>query len=154
MKIDELLRKKGRQGVTVTRHATIFEVVRLLRLHRIGCVDGKHVEGLVAVRDVAYAMAERADRLRSALGADILDARIERIMTHEVHCCGKQDSLRQVMDEMTRRHILHVPVLEDGALCGIVSTEGVVRYAVEEMDLEKEVLQDSVLMLRTPDDMR
>jgi CBS domain-containing protein len=158
MKIEALLHKKGREVVTVKPDATIFEVVEKLRAHRIGCVvvsqDGKHVNGVVAVRDIAYAMAERSDRIRMALGADILDAPISRIMTQEVHCCGPQDTLRHVMGEMTRRHILHVPVLENGELCGIVSNDDVVKYAVEEMDLEKGVLQDSVLMLRTLDDLR
>jgi CBS domain-containing protein len=158
MKIEALLHKKGREVVTVKPEATIFEVVEKVRAHRIGCVvvsqDGKHVNGLVAVRDIAYAMAERSDRIRMAAGADILDAPISRIMTHEVHCCTPQDTLRHVMGEMTRRHILHVPVLENGELCGIVSNDDVVKYAVEEMDLEKGVLQDSVLMLRTLDDLR
>ena len=158
MKIEALLQKKGREVVTVKPDATIFEVVQKLRAHRIGCVvvsqDGRHVNGLVAVRDIAYAMAERSDRIRTALGADILDAPIRRIMTHEVHCCSRQDTLRHVMGEMTRQHILHVPVLENGELCGIVSNDDVVKYAVEEMDLEKGVLQDSVLMLRTLDDLR
>jgi len=158
MKIETLLQKKGRQVVTLTPEATIFEAVKLLRAHHIGCVvvsrDGKHVEGLVAVRDIAYAMAERADRIRTALGADILDVPISRIMTHEVQCCGPHDTLRHVMHEMTRRHILHVPVLENGELCGIVSNDDVVKYALEEMELEREVLQESVRMLHTLEDMR
>ncbi len=157
MRIATLLDKKGRQVVTVPPDASVLEVVQLLRKHRIGCVvvsrDGKHVDGLVAVRDIAYAMAERADRLRTVLGADILDAQISRIMTHEVQSCSPQDTLRHVMHEMTRRHILHVPVLENGELCGIVSTDDVVKYAVEEMDLEKKILQESVMVLRTQDDL-
>jgi CBS domain-containing protein len=157
MKIATLLDKKGHQVVTVAPDATIFDVVNLLRKHHIGCLvvsrDGKHVEGLVAVRDIAYAMAERADRIRIAFGADILDAPITRIMTAEVHCCGPDDTLRHVMKEMTKRHILHVPVIDRGALCGIVSTDDVVKYAVEEMELEREVLRDSLLVARTLDDM-
>jgi Mg/Co/Ni transporter MgtE len=58
------------------------------------------------------------------------------------------------MAEMTRRHILHVPVVDKSALCGIVSIDDVVKYATEEMDLEKSVLQDSVMVLRTLDEMR
>jgi CBS domain-containing protein len=158
MKIETLLHKKGRQVVTVRPDTTVLETVGLLRAQRIGCVvvsrDGKHVDGLVAVRDIAYAMFERADRIRIVLGADILNAPISRIMTHEVYSCGQQDTLRHVMSEMTRRHILHVPVLENGELCGIVSTDDVVKYAVEEMELERDVLQDSVLMLRTLEDLR
>jgi CBS domain-containing protein len=158
MKIETLLDKKGREVVTVTPDATIFEAVSLLRKHRIGCAvvseDGKKVTGLVAVRDIAYAMAERADRIRTALGGDILDLPVSRIMTQEVHSCRPQDTLRKVMNDMTARHILHVPVLEHGELCGIVSTEDVIKYLVEQMDLEREVLHDSVLVLRTLEDLR
>jgi hypothetical protein len=50
--------------------------------------------------------------------------------------------------------ILHVPVVADGELCGIVSNDDVVRYAVEEMELEKQVLQDAVLVSRTLDELR
>ena len=158
MKIETLLQRKGRAVVTAKPDATVGEVVELLRQHHIGCVvistDGKHIDGLVAVRDIAYAMAERASRIRTAMGADILDAPISRIMTHEVHTCSPQDTLRRVMMEMTLRHILHVPVVENGELCGIVSNDDVVKYAVEEIDLEKAVLRDSVLTLRTLNELR
>jgi hypothetical protein len=42
----------------------------------------------------------------------------------------------------------------DGALCGIVSIDDVVRYAVDEMELEKAVMQESLLMLKTLGDLR
>ena len=158
MKIGTLLEKKGRKVVTVKPETSLHEVVKLLRHHHIGCVivsrDGKHVDGLVAVRDIAYAMAEREVRVRAASGSEILDLPISRIMTHEVHSCTEHDTLKHVMMEMARRHILHVPVLENGELCGIVSNDDVVKYAVEEMELEKQVLQDSILMSRTLDELR
>lgn len=158
MKIGVLLEKKGRAVVTVKPSATFYEVAASLRQHRVGCVvvsaDGKHVDGIIAVRDVVYAFAERAERIRDANGSEILDVPAIRIMTHEVHCCGREDTLRHVMREMTNRHILHVPVLENGELCGIVSIDDVVKYAVEEMDLERSVLQDSVTVLRTLDEIR
>jgi CBS domain-containing protein len=156
MKIETLLQKKGHQVVTVKPETTVFDAVDVMRTHRIGCVvvsrDDKHVDGIVAVRDVAYAMTERTG-LRRARGADILNAAIGRVMTHEVQSCSKQDTLRHVMREMTTRHILHVPVLDNGELCGIVSIDDVVKYAVEEMDLEKQVLQESMLLLSTSKDM-
>jgi CBS domain-containing protein len=154
MKIETLLRRKGSQILTVKPDATVFDVVSLLRQHRTGCVvvsrDGKHIDGIVAVRDIAYAMAERADRIRRALGADILDAPISRIMTREVHTCRQEDTLRQIMNEMTHQHLLHVPVVNsEGELSGIVSTDDVVKFAVDEMELERGVLHDSLLMLQT-----
>jgi CBS domain-containing protein len=153
MKIATLLQKKGGTVITVKPSATIAQTVEQLHHHRIGCIvisrDGKHLDGLVSVRDIAYAMAERNLKLRNFLFSEILDAPVERIMTHEVRTCTPEQTLRQVMAEMTRNHILHVPVVENGELRGIVSNEDVVKYAVEEMDLEKSILQDSVVRLQT-----
>lgn len=158
MKIETLLQKKGSAVVMVPPSATIAQAVELLRSHRIGCLvvtgDGKHIDGLVAVRDIAYALAERAAKIRAARGAEILDLPVDRIMTRNVRTCGPNDTLRHVMTEMTLHHILHVPVVEDGALCGIVSNDDVVKYAVGEMELEKSVMQDSLLMLKTLSDLR
>lgn len=158
MKIGVLLEKKGHAVVTVKPTATLYQVAALLRQHRIGCVvvsgDGKHVEGIVAVRDIVYGLSEHAERLRTTKVSEILDVSVRRIMTCEVHCCSREDTLRQVMAEMTKRHILHVPVVENGVLCGIVSIDDVVKYALEEMDLERSVLQDSVMILRTLDEIR
>jgi CBS domain-containing protein len=158
MKIRTLLDKKGRKVVTVKPDASLDDVVGALRQHHIGCVvishDGKHVDGMVAVRDIAYAMAERRERLRTASGAEILDVPIHRIMSHEVYSCSEDDTLKSVMMQMASRHILHVPVLENGELRGIVSNDDVVRYAVEEMELEKNVLQESALVARTLEELR
>ena len=158
MKIETLLKKKGRAVVTIEPGATIAQAVDLLRSHGIGCVvvssDGKHIDGLVAVRDIAYALAERAVKIRAARGAEILDLAVDRIMTRDVRTCRPNDTLRHVMMDMTRHHILHIPVVEDGALCGIVSNDDVVKDAVDEMELEKAVMQDSLLMLKTLGDLR
>jgi len=156
MDIATILQKKGRTVVTVKPDATIAEAVDQLHKHRISCLvvssDGKQIDGLVAARDIAYAMAERGKKLRAESFGNILDTPVTRIMTREVRTCGKQQTLRQVMGEMTRHHVLHMPVVENGQLCGIVSNDDVVKYAVEEMDLEKSVLQDSLSMLRTARD--
>src|SRR5689334_22364045 len=114
MKIETLLQRKSSAVVTVKPGATIAQAVELLRTHGIGCVvvsgDGKRIDGLVAVRDIAYALAQRAAKVRAARGAEILDLPVDRIMTHEVRTCGPNDTLRHVMMDMTRHHILHVPV--------------------------------------------
>jgi hypothetical protein len=53
------------------------------------------------------------------------------------------------MQDMTRWHNLNTPVLKDGNLYGIVNIDDVVKYAVEEMELESEILHEDVLRLQT-----
>ena len=44
--------------------------------------------------------------------------------------------------ERTRWRQRHLPVVRDGALCGMVSIGDVVRHRLEEMRLEADVLRD------------
>ena len=146
MKIEALLEKKGQEVVTVPPETKLTTVVRRMKLARSGCVvvseDGKHVAGIVAVRDIAYVLAEHEP-------AFAMDLPASEIMSREVRTCAPEDTLKSVMQNMTRWHILNTPVLKDGELHGIVNIDDVVKYAVEEMELESEVLHDDVVRLQT-----
>jgi CBS domain-containing protein len=146
MKIAELLEKKGGDVVTVGPTVRLTTVVRRMKLARTGCVvvseDGKHVVGIIAVRDIAFALAEQE--------ADYtMDLPASEIMTHTVKTCTPEDTLKSVMRNMIRMHTLNTPVVKDGELCGIVNIDDVVKYAVEEMELESEILHDDVVRLQT-----
>jgi hypothetical protein len=45
-------------------------------------------------------------------------------------------------------------VLKNGDLCGIVSIDDVVKYAVQEMELESEILHDELIRLQTLKSLR
>jgi CBS domain-containing protein len=47
-----------------------------------------------------------------------------------------------VMHLMTRHRVRHMPVLRGGKLAGIVSIGDVVKYRLEELGLETNVLRD------------
>ena len=158
MKISTLLELKGQAVVTVRPNDTISRAVHLLKLHHVGCVvvtgDGKHIDGIVAVRDIAYALAEWDNRIRNLSTAEVLDTPISTIMTRAVKTCSPNDTLRHVMENMTKWHILHTPVVENGELCGVVSVDDVVKHAVAEMDIERGMLQDAAILYQTLGEMR
>jgi CBS domain-containing protein len=147
MKIQTLLEMKGRDVVTVHPTAKLSTVVRRMKLGRIGCVvvseDGRGVQGIVAVRDISYALAENDD------AKFVMDLTASEIMTHSVRTCTPEDTLKSVMQDMTHWHILNTPVLKDKILHGIVNIDDVVKYAVEEMELESEILHEDVIRLQT-----
>ena len=147
MKIDALLEMKGREVATVRPTAKLTSVVCRMKLARTGCVvvseDDRHVDGIVAVRDIGYALAEQGDAKLA------MDQTAADIMTRSVRTCTPEDTLKSVMQTMTRWHVLNTPVLKDGVLHGIVNIDDVVRYAVAQMDLESEVLHDDVLRMQT-----
>ncbi len=151
MKIEALLEMKGRDVVTVGPTERLSTVVRRMKLARTGCVvvteDGKHVEGIVAVRDIAYALAEHEAKFAMDLPAS-------DIMNRSVKTCTPADTLKNVMRNLTSSRALNAPVLKDGDLYGIVSIDDVVKYAVQQMELESDILHDELVRLQTLKSLR
>ncbi len=151
MKIEALLELKGRDVVTVRPTEKLATVVRRMKLARTGCVvvseDGKQVEGVVAVRDIAYALAEHEAKIAMDLPAS-------EVMNRSVKTCTPTDTLKSVMRNLTSSRALNAPVLEDGSLCGIVSIDDVVKYAIQEMELESDIMHDELVRLQTLKSLR
>jgi CBS domain-containing protein len=99
--------------------------------------DGDHVVGIISERDVVRGLAEH--------GAELLDMKVADLMTKNVKTCSPEDDLKHVMTEMTRSRIRHLPVTEDGRMCGIVSIGDVVKTRLDELETETNVLRDYIV---------
>ena len=98
--------------------------------------DDRTVKGTISERDVVRGLNKH--------GAAVLDLRAADVMSRNPPTCSSGDSLQHVMAEMTRTRHRHVPDLDDeGNLCGIVSIGDVVKYRLDEMELETSVLRDA-----------
>jgi CBS domain-containing protein len=141
MNVDGILRAKGANVVTIRPDANVGRLVDGLREERIGAMivseDGRSVLGIISERDVVRGLAERGPR--------ILEAPVAELMTRQVFSCTPQDTVKHVMAEMTKRRVRHLPVLKDGALCGIISIGDVVKNRLEEMETETNVLREAYI---------
>jgi CBS domain-containing protein len=141
MNVDGILRTKGVAVVTIRPDATVGDLVRGLVADRIGAMivseDGRSILGIISERDVVRGLAERGSR--------ILEAPVAELMTRDVVSCTPRDTVKQVMAEMTRRRVRHLPVVADGVLCGIVSIGDVVKNRLEEMETETNVLREAYI---------
>ncbi len=136
MRIAEVLHGKGSAVVTVTKAATVRQLLAVLAEHNVGAVvvspDGVAIAGIVSERDVVRHLNIR--------GATLLDYPVAAIMTPVVHTCGPEDRVESLRAVMTEHRVRHVPVLRDGRLAGIVSIGDVVKCAIEELQVEREHL--------------
>ena len=141
MKVKDILRSKGSQVETIRPDAKVLLAVHRMRMQNVGalvvCRDGERVDGVLSERDVVRGLTRH--------GADLLDMSVVAVMSRGVPVCSPEDSLTSVMSQMTRTRNRHVPVVEDGRLCGIVSVGDVVKHRLEEMELETNVLRDAYL---------
>lgn len=139
MKVESILRAKGRSVTTIQPWSTIADAVD--RLHgppRIGAlvVTGvpRGFTGMITERDVIRGLKMH--------GSALLEQRVSTLMTHHVPTCSPDDTVATVMRQMTRTRYRHVPVLDHGELSGLISIGDVVRSRLDEMELETGVLRD------------
>ncbi len=133
MKIEDVVRAKGTDVVTIEPSATVKQLVDLLAEHNIGAVvvssDGRHIDGIVSERDVVR-------RLASA-GGRVLEAEVAEIMTKTVKTCVPADSIEDTAREMTYSRIRHMPVVINGELRALVSIGDVVKYRIDQLTDER-----------------
>ena len=140
MKVDNMLKQKGGTVATIRPDDQISAVVKMLEGKGIGALvvsaDGKTVDGIISERDIVRALAGH--------GGDLLAMPVDSIMTGDVVTCTPEDGLNHIMTEMTQRRFRHMPVVEDGVLCGIISIGDVVKSRLEELETETTVLREYI----------
>jgi CBS domain-containing protein len=141
MIVANILKDKGSTVATARPDASVAEVAAKLAAKKIGAVvivgDEGRVEGILSERDIIRAIAQR--------GAAALNEAAADIMTRQVVGCTSADSLDHLMVTMTSGRFRHIPVVENGALVGIVSIGDVVKRHIEEVELEASALRNYVV---------
>ena len=135
MTIQEILRSKGPNVITVAPDVAVQEAMATLARHNIGALvvyDGK-IRGIITERDLLRAGADDVGRLAGA--------RVRELMTTDVVTATPRADIRGVMDVMTERRIRHLPIVEDGALHGIISIGDVVNALRSSVEAENRYLQ-------------
>ena len=138
MLVSQILEAKGHDVVTVGPDQPIWAVLRSFRLHGIGALvvvgeDGVLL-GLLGERDIVNGLTTR--------GKKILDLTVREVMSTSVPTCAPSDSITASMRTMTDKRARHLPVVEAGKLCGLVSIGDVVKARLDDFELENRVLRD------------
>jgi CBS domain-containing protein len=140
MRIGDIIEKKGGSVATIDGDATVAEAVAELARHGIGALivssDGAHIEGIVSERDIVRHLGNQHK--------DLLDQPVRDIMTTQVHTVGEDGDVGAVMSTMTNERIRHLPVTRDGVLVGIVSIGDVVKHTIEQLQLDRKLLEDYI----------
>ena len=142
MKVRTILDTKGRHVVTIRPDASVSTAVHRLVLERIGALvvseDGHKVAGIISERDIIQSLAKsRPDLLTSG-------RRVAELMEHNVITCTPDDTVQQVMAEMTRRRVRHLPVIDNGELVGIISIGDVVKHRLGELEEEAGAMREYI----------
>lgn len=130
--VAELLEKKGNLVFSVTAEDTIADVVVTLRDKRIGALlvvdENSNLQGILSERDIVRKLAETPGQT--------LPQKVSDLMTRVVVTCAPNDLLVTVLKNMTDGRFRHMPVVDNGKLCGMVTIGDVVGYRINELEYE------------------
>ena len=140
MHVAKVLDRKGAQVATIRPTATVAEALAELARLSIGALvvtkDDVVPAGIITERDVVRSL--------NIAGASILKRPVADLMTADVAVCTPSDMVDDIMGRMTDLRIRHLPVMADGALCGIVSIGDVVKARIDELEDDHRHLVDYI----------
>lgn len=124
---------------SITPQAAVLDALRLMAEKNVGALlvlDGPRLAGIFSERDYARKVALQ--------GKSSKDTPVSEIMTAKVVTIDPERSAGECMALMTQKRIRHLPVVEGGAVIGVISIGDVVRTVVEEQKFTIEQLQSYI----------
>lgn len=150
MRIKDILEEKGDEVVTIGAEESIHAAIVMLNHHGIGSLvvtrEGGQIAGIVTERDILKSCGENCTHLQTKAQREQASCpfRVSDIMTKDLVIGVPEDDLNYAMGVMTKHHIRHLPVLDNGRLAGIISIGDLVNAHFEENVFESRTLKDYI----------
>ena len=125
--IKELLRGKTPGVCGIGPDAPVFDALKLMAEKNVGAlvvIEGESVVGILSERDYA--------RKVILYGKSSHAAPVREIMTPRPVCVQPGNSVEDCLALMTEKRIRHLPVMENGALIGVLSIGDLVKEVISE----------------------
>ena len=137
--ISEILAEKGDAVIEIDGGETVFEAVKAMVDANVGALlvtDGTEIAGIFTERDYLRRIAVEGRRSRDTVVRDVMSA--------PVICVTPQTGVDESMALMSDRRIRHAPVVENGALVGMVSIGDLVKFTSKRQSFQIQYLTDYI----------
>lgn len=139
MLLKEILATKGTEVLSIEPSATMAEAVDKMVAHRCGSLvvcEGDSMVGIISERDVLRAISGASKTL------DQLS--VEERMTRNVITGTLDQNINDTMGLMTKNHVRHLPVIDNGRLAGLISIGDVVKAEHQKLAMENHLLMSYI----------
>lgn len=137
--VGTLLSRKGSALHSVAPSVTVTDAVRTMNLHKIGCLlvmIEQRLVGIFTERDILTRIV--------AAGLDPKVVSVQEVMTRNVVTITPAVTVERVMEIFFARRCRHLPVIDDGALVGLISIGDVSRWLVDVHRAEADSLRQYI----------
>ena len=135
----EILGEKSGDVIRIGGDATVYEAVLAMVEANVGALlvtEGDEISGIFTERDYLRRIAVEGRRSR--------DTSVSEVMTSPVLCVTPTTTVDETMALMTDRRIRHAPVVEDGALIGMISIGDLVKFISKKQSFQIQYLTDYI----------
>jgi CBS domain-containing protein len=139
-RVADILRAKGSTIHSVRSDASVYDAVSAMVSHNVGALlvlDGDDVKGIVTERDYLREIVLKGRTSRTT--------RVGEIMTAEVVAVEPNRPIEECMAVMTERRIRHLPVVDAGALVGLISIGDLVKQIANDREVEIRYLTEYII---------
>lgn len=140
MTVRKLLGSKGNFVPFIRPDSTIADVVEIFEVDDAGALvvtrDERTIDGIITQKDVVRALRTE--------GPDVLKRSVADHMTRDVVTCEYGQPITRILELMDEHQVHHVPITENGELCGIINMLDLVKYRLSELELEATSLKEYV----------
>jgi len=138
--VRQLLGTKSPEIHAVAPQSAVIDAIRLMAEKGIGAVlvmDGARLAGILSERDYARKIVLRDRSSR--------DTPVASIMTADLVTVTPADTVEDCLQLVTDRRIRHLPVVEGGAVVGVISIGDLVKAVIEQQRRELGQLQQYIV---------
>ena len=134
--VNEILEEKGRDVWTIGPDATVREALSRMAERDVGAlvvIEGDRVVGVISERDYARNVIDKQE--------GSLEVLVGVIMAPEPRCVASHQTVADCLALMTDKRIRHLPVLDDGALVGVLSIGDLVKSIIRAQESKIDELE-------------
>lgn len=133
MDIKALIADRAAGPIELGVDATVQDAAQLMRAHTIGLVliveGDRELVGVISERDIVRVVADGENDPGNLKAADV--------GTRNPKTCAPTSQVHHVLDRMREGGFRHMPVVDNGAVVGIVSASDLLRQFGEEVSPRK-----------------
>lgn len=137
--IESILHQKSGEIWSVTPDATVYDAIAMMAEKNVGALlvvqDGQ-LAGILSERDYTRKVMLRGKRSRETL--------VREIMSTELTTVEPKQGVNECLRFMTEKRVRHLPVVQDGQICGVISIGDLVKHVISAQSAALEQLESYI----------